>query len=141
MEDSYKRGGSQAAAAVNALPFDGQPPSGLLASPEASGTERESYFKISIARPSATDPVGLMVRHEGNEGLMVEEIIEGGAIHRHNGTCPEQQVFPGDRVYKVNAVEGDAAMLVEEVRRDVPDGTPLVLEVCRALAPRAKNDV
>lgn len=55
-------------------------------------------------------PVGLQVK--GEEGLLVEKILPGGAIEAWNKQCPGEvrEIRPGDRIVMINGHEDSEAM-------------------------------
>lgn len=83
---------------------------------------------------------GVDVHHGGVRGLIVDKVVQGGVLDRHNN-ANEMKVFSKDRIVEVNGRgRGNAAVLLEECRRS--EVTHIDLVIARpAVVPRRHSAV
>mmetsp|Transcript_11419 Transcript_11419/g.21582 ORF Transcript_11419/g.21582 Transcript_11419/m.21582 type:complete len:287 (-) Transcript_11419:175-1035(-) len=93
---------------------EGAAGSGETGSPgsEPPSLDPASVFSLTLRRAD-TVPVGLHV--QGDDGLLVERILPGGAVEAWNRQCPGdyREIRPGDRIIKINGREDAEGMRSE----------------------------
>lgn len=86
---------------------------GAMAAAEPQGVHE---YEITLTRVEGT-PLGMRVANDDQRTVMIEDIVEGGAIAAFNRESEDKVVRPGDRIVAVNAVSGDAHEVVAELQR------------------------
>ncbi|CAJ1335519.1 unnamed protein product [Effrenium voratum] len=80
-----------------------------LAEQTSSSPASSTTFTLTLRRAD-TVPAGLMV--QGEDGLLVERVLPGGAVEAWNRQCPGdfREIRPGDRIISINGQEDPCAM-------------------------------
>lgn len=70
---------------------------------------------LRLPRPPGGCPLGLAVDNSDGKTLLVESITAEGLVARWNASQASCPLLPGDRILRVNGVEGDAAALLRQM--------------------------